>query len=150
MQFSNEFQKSLKFVLKHEGEYVNDPNDSGGETKWGISKRAYPKLDIKNLTPEQAADCYWRDYWVASGAVNMVFPFSTVVFDSAINCGVSRVKGWLKEVDNATDLIEKRKFHYYRLVEQRPKDMRYLKGWLRRLNDLKKFVEISEEISKTD
>ena len=41
-------------LIGHEGEYSNDPNDPGGETKWGISKRAYPNLDIKNLTRDGA------------------------------------------------------------------------------------------------
>lgn len=44
-------------------EYTNDPKDKGGETKFGISKRSYPKLDIKNLTREQAIEIYKRDFW---------------------------------------------------------------------------------------
>lgn len=44
-------------------EYTNDPKDKGGETKYGISKRSYPKLDIKNLTEEQAVAIYKKDFW---------------------------------------------------------------------------------------
>jgi len=36
------FLKAVEMVLAHEGGYVNDPNDPGGETKYGISKRSYP------------------------------------------------------------------------------------------------------------
>ena len=43
--------------------YVNDPKDPGGETNYGISKRAYPDVDIKNLTEDGAKDIYKRDYW---------------------------------------------------------------------------------------
>ena len=46
-----------------EGGYVNDPNDPGGETKYGISKRSYPSVDIRNLTKEQAKSIYFRDFW---------------------------------------------------------------------------------------
>jgi lysozyme family protein len=42
------FDQIIDKVLKHEGGYVNDPNDPGGETNYGISKRAYPDVDIKN------------------------------------------------------------------------------------------------------
>ena len=42
---------------------MNDPHDAGGETNFGISKRQYPNLDIKNLTKQQAADIYKRDYY---------------------------------------------------------------------------------------
>jgi lysozyme family protein len=42
----------------------NDPKDPGGMTKWGISKRSYPDLDIAGLTREQALEIYYRDWWV--------------------------------------------------------------------------------------
>ena len=44
------FDEIISVVLHHEGGYVNDPKDPGGETNYGISKRAYPDVDIKNLT----------------------------------------------------------------------------------------------------
>ncbi len=47
-------------VFPHEGGYTNDPRDPGGETNWGISKRAYPNLDIKNLAMEEAKRIYKR------------------------------------------------------------------------------------------
>ena len=33
-----DFNKAIDKVLVNEGGYVNDPNDAGGETKFGISK----------------------------------------------------------------------------------------------------------------
>jgi hypothetical protein len=50
------FDEAVKMVLKHEGGYVNHPSDPGGETNFGISKRAYPEVDIANLTEEEAAE----------------------------------------------------------------------------------------------
>ena len=51
-------------IYGNEGGYSNrkPKDDPGGETKWGISKRSYPDLDIKNLTLEQAAEIYVRDF----------------------------------------------------------------------------------------
>src|SRR5690554_6299818 len=66
----SDFEKAFVAVLGYEanprdptGGYTNDPNDVGGETKWGISKRANPDLDIKNLTIEQAKQRYLERYW---------------------------------------------------------------------------------------
>ena len=57
------FVQAVEAVLNHEGGYVNDPDDPGGETKWGISRRSYPSLDITNLTREDAIAIYYRDWW---------------------------------------------------------------------------------------
>ena len=80
-----EFLKSIDYVLANEGGYVDNPADPGGETNFGISKGAYPMLDIKNLTREEAATIYQRDYWkfdqLASQRV------ATKVFDASVNMG---------------------------------------------------------------
>ena len=52
------FEEIIESVLKHEGGYVNDPHDRGGETNFGITKKFYPNVDIKNLTKEQAKKIY--------------------------------------------------------------------------------------------
>uniref|UniRef100_UPI0039E582BF glycosyl hydrolase 108 family protein n=1 Tax=Klebsiella pneumoniae TaxID=573 RepID=UPI0039E582BF len=57
------FDDLIGRVLGHEGGYVNDPRDPGGETQFGISKRAYPNVDIKGLTRETAISIYKRDFW---------------------------------------------------------------------------------------
>lgn len=57
------FVQAISVLLDIEGGYSNRPDDLGGETNYGISKRQYPNLDIKNLTSLKAADIYYTDYW---------------------------------------------------------------------------------------
>jgi lysozyme family protein len=73
---------------KHEGGYVNDLNDPGGETKYGVSKRAYPNEDIKNLTLERAKAIYARDYWHPAGCDAAPEILRYDLFDMAVNQGV--------------------------------------------------------------
>lgn len=74
-------------LIGHEGGYVNHPNDPGGETNWGISKRSYPNVDIKNLTRDQAKEIYKRDYWDRCG--NILSPgMKFQVFDASVNHGL--------------------------------------------------------------
>lgn len=147
----NNLREAIKFIARWEwgdrsnGGYTNDPNDLGGETKFGISKRAYPDLDIKNLTAEKALEIYARDYWDKCACDAIPFPLCVVVFDSAVNCGVSRALGWLKDAPNAQAYIELRKRHYIDLVNKRPTQVRFIKGWFARLYDLAKFVEVHEQ-----
>lgn len=55
--------RMLDRLIAREGGYVNHPEDPGGETKYGISKRSYPDLDIKSLTIDDAKGIYYRDYF---------------------------------------------------------------------------------------
>ena len=57
------WNKAFDMVIGNEGGYVNDPYDKGRETKYGISKKQYPHVDIPSLTLEQARDIYHKDYW---------------------------------------------------------------------------------------
>lgn len=76
-------------ILSNEGGYVNDPQDPGGETNWGISKRSYPQEDIKNLTRDEAISIYWRDFYVVLGADQMAPAIGYQLLDSAINSGIT-------------------------------------------------------------
>jgi lysozyme family protein len=84
------FDAAFARLIGHEGGYVNDPKDPGGETKFGISKRSYPGENIANLTLERAKELAYRDYWGPAGcdAVPDVCKFD--LFDMAYNSGPTR------------------------------------------------------------
>jgi lysozyme family protein len=81
------FKKALNAVLVFEGGYVNDPSDPGGETKFGISRRSYPDLDIKKLTKKTAGEVYRPDYWDACRCDDLPGGVDLIVFDTAVNQG---------------------------------------------------------------
>ena len=81
------FDKAFEASLELEGGYVNDPQDPGGETKYGISKRYYPNLDIKNLTQEQAKLIYKKNYWDKMKLYKMDDEVGAEIFDTGINMG---------------------------------------------------------------
>jgi len=83
------FDESFEILLGHEGVYSNILSDKGGETKYGISKRAYPLEDIPNLTVERAKAIYFKDYWGAAGCDSVPDGIKFDLFDMAVNSGVS-------------------------------------------------------------
>jgi lysozyme family protein len=95
------FMDAMSVVLEMEGGYVNDPRDPGGETKYGISKRAYPQEDIANLSVERACFLYKRDYWDAIKADQLPGKVRFAVFDAAINSGVAQAVKWLQRAAGA-------------------------------------------------
>ena len=82
MNFDEAFDRLIGF----EGGYVLNPADPGGETKWGISKRSYPSLDIASLTRDQAKAIYLRDFWTPLADAHPAIKFQ--VFDFAVNSGI--------------------------------------------------------------
>ena len=92
----------MAFVLREEGGYVNDPRDPGGETKFGISKRAHPGLDIKALTEAEAVALYTADEWRALACAQLPAGLDLVAFDAGVNSGVLRGARWLQQALKVT------------------------------------------------
>ena len=84
------FETAFAFVIEKEGGEVNDPRDNGGHTKYGISQKEYPDLDISALTVEQAKEIYRSDYWLRAGCDGLPEGLGIAVFDSAVNQGVGK------------------------------------------------------------
>ena len=159
--YSGKFLKAFDYVMYHEGGYINDLTDAGGETKFGISKRSYPHLDIKNLTRDQARRIYFVDFWLKAKCEsinneNIAIKF----FDLAVNIGISpavkliqralRATGvqvvedgiigpiTLAAINKAdpTDLLAALKSEaagYYRLIAHAdPSQQKFINGWLNR------------------
>jgi lysozyme family protein len=81
------FDVFIERILGSEGGYVNNPKDPGGETKWGISKRTYPNLDIRNLSRVEAIHIYRRDFWEKSHAQDLPKALAFQILDMAVNSG---------------------------------------------------------------
>ena len=82
------FDIAINRLLGNEGGCVNDPNDPGGETKWGISKRSYPNLDIASLTRDQAIAIYKSDFWDKIDGDAMPPGVGFQSLDFAVNSGI--------------------------------------------------------------
>lgn len=152
----SEFAQAIPVILNHEGGYVNDASDPGGETKYGISKRTYPQLDIRNLTEDHAAAIYEKDWWDKYGyAAILSQAVATKIFDMAVNMGAKRAHKILQAcVGTVADgvlgptsfacvnqmaeavllprLREACANYYQSLAQSKPSLLKFLNGWLRR------------------
>lgn len=90
-------------VLSHEGGYVNLAADPGGETKFGISKRSYPSIDIKGLTREGAIAIYDRDFWQRVQGDKLPRPFAFQALDAAVNHGIGNAVRWMQRAAGVAD-----------------------------------------------
>lgn len=153
------FEQAIKIILKFEGGYVNDPNDLGGETNFGISKRQFPNEDIKNMTVDRAKFLYWTYYWnkmkidsIDNGLLQLH------LFDMGVNAGPQTAVKLLQEIigqhqdgyigpftlqsikdyPDQTELSQRyalmRLAFYQKKTERNPNLKRYLKGWQNRVN----------------
>jgi len=104
------FEKAVEFILHWEtgfGKtiYTKNINDPGGETKWGICKKYYPKLDIRNLTKEQAIQIYKSKYWDMMDCDSLPNHIDVVIFDIAVNPGISVAKKSLARLKDFAKLL---------------------------------------------
>jgi lysozyme family protein len=98
-----DYDEAIDRILAHEGGYVNNPADPGGETQWGIAKRSYPTVNIKTLTREGAKAIYLRDFWapVASKVSDSALCFQ--VLDAAVNHGIGNAIRFLQRAIGVAD-----------------------------------------------
>ena len=91
-------------MLAHEGGYVNHPQDPGGMTNLGVTKRVWEEWvghevdekQMRALTPETVAPLYKRKYWDAIRADELVDGVDYCVFDVAVNSGPGRAIKFLQ------------------------------------------------------
>lgn len=129
-------------LLNSEGGLANHPSDRGGLTKFGISQRSYPNLDIRNLTKEQAKDIYYRNYYLGSGAHKIADPRTAEMhWDAAINHGVGAAKNLLRKSGGDYNRYVNARYQYYDdIVRRDPSQRVFYKGWMNRMANLKKTI----------
>lgn len=84
------FDEIVRRVGIFEMGYVNDPKDPGGETKYGISKRAHPNVDIKNLTQDEATAIFQKEYYEPILKLGLAEEVDYQLFDFAVNSGLPK------------------------------------------------------------
>lgn len=122
------WEAAITTLLKVEGGYVNDPRDPGGETKYGISRRSYPNLDIARLTREDAVAIYERDFWTPIPA-DLPDALRWMAFDAAVNHGLGLSRGWLAGSDTL-DAFTAKRLQFYTHLDDWPT---FGRGWIRRV-----------------
>lgn len=145
------FKKALKFVLKWEGGYVNNPYDKGGATNKGITQNTYnawlkahglASRDVKNITNDEVEQIYFKNYWLKAGCDKMSPKFAVLAFDTAVNMGLARVNQFLKAAEwkYPEKFIAAREAKYREFAKYGNQKI-FLNGWLNRLNALKSEIE---------
>lgn len=154
------FEAEITRTIDHEGrEYTEDPDDYGGGTKFGISKRYFPDVDVRNLTEPQAVELY-RQHFYTERRLNEVADIRVrwKLFDMCVNPGYSVAARSVQRllylaVDgvigshtiaaiNAANsekllagLVKEHVKSYVYATISRPVNLKYLEGWVDRAFD---------------
>ena len=140
--------EAINRVLEREGGFVDDPADRGGRTNFGISQRAYPDLDIANLTRDEAARIYKRDYWDFIGADDLPENIREIAFDTAVNQGPGFARrALIRSEGDPQRYLDLREERYREIVERDPSQERFLTGWLNRLNEFRTDLEAPRQVA---
>ena len=99
------FMAAAARVLRDEGAYVNDPQDAGGATKFGISQRQYPQLDVAALTAAQAVAIYYHDWWQRFDYGALPAETGAKLFNLAVNMGPQEAARCLQRALRACGVV---------------------------------------------
>lgn len=151
------FAKARDFTRRWEGGYVNDPDDAGGATNFGITQRTYDRFrkewgqtsrGVRDISAEEVSTIY-QSYWESSGAEKLPAPLSAVHFDSFFHFNPRRAEAWKDDVVKAHPndpvaaaeaYVEKRIAFRHEKVKEVPSQKKFLKGWLNRDRALMELV----------
>ena len=137
------FHSAIMNLRELEGFEDNDPDDPGGETRYGVSRHYHPEmwLDGKPPTWEQAREFYLK-LWIAAGCDALPFPVDCLHFDASVNPGPGAATRMLHDsgehadpYHRATEYAVLRLRYYLAAVRKRPVALKYLAGWSDRTLD---------------
>ena len=156
-----DFNQAIQKTLIHEGGYVNNPHDSGGATKYGITQRDMPNIDIRNLTQEQAVEYYREHYWKDLYSQIAYQLLAEKLFDMGVLMGVGTAVRLLQLTlknkiaivpdgvfgpETLTDINQRDgaellgsyrvmlNQHCINIVNNNPNDSDFIQGWINRIN----------------
>ncbi len=104
------FDKCLEMLLAHEGGFVNHPDDPGGITNLGVTKKVYDEWvgresteqEMRDLTPEDVGPIYKKNYWDRVKGDLLPSGVDWCAFDWAVNSGKSRPSKAIQRAVGAT------------------------------------------------
>lgn len=103
MAWAVSFYAAFERLVLIEGGYVDDPADSGGKTRYGITERVARangyKGAMRDLSLDIAEAIYRSQYWDPlrlDSVARVSTPVADELFDSAVNLGVRRAATWLQ------------------------------------------------------
>lgn len=126
-------------------------------------RRGLPTRSVEFISMQEVREIYQREYWEAVQGDRLLVPLDVITFDTAVLMGVGRAIRFLQQSLNvgvdgiigsetlgalatadlpatAADFFAIRERHLRAIVERDPSQQRFLKGWLNRLNDLRRAV----------
>jgi hypothetical protein len=129
--------------------------DEGKPTKYGIWQGANPDIDVASLSLDQAIEIYKVRYWLIYLTEKPMYlaldqaeiGLAVSLFEAGVNCGVGKAWKWFLTADKTKDpaktINDLKGAYYFNLVSlDRSKYGPDYNGWMNRLNDLKKYVDI--------
>jgi lysozyme family protein len=154
------YNDCLNRLLKDEGGYTNNPNDSGGPTNFGITLGDYKKyidkngtaVDVKNMTVAQAKAIYKPKYWDALGCDSLASGVDYMCFNYGVISGLGRPRKALQRFKSlkGSDLIDaiyNEQVTFFKSISG-GKNAVFLKGWLARASRVKSYSHFLNANSK--
>lgn len=144
----DDFDRAFEYTIKNEGTiFVDDPDDRGGATKYGITLRTMQEFlnhhvtkdDVRLMSLATAKEIYRRLYWLPY--LPQIGPRAVALFDCRVLIGQTNLTRITPKMAFSTkefieDLVHNLKSHFTTIVRHAPSQAKFLPGWNRRADRL--------------
>lgn len=136
------FDEAVSAVFANEGGYNPSDGGTGVPVNFGINQKAHPNVDVKNLTQQQAAEIYKKDYWDFYKIGDLRPDQQAIVMDGVVNHSSlfkQRLVDAARKGASPTELLDMRRKEYDRLSATGKYPDSVSASWEKRLSSLEHF-----------
>lgn len=135
-------------------------------------RRGLPARSVEFITRDEVREIYQHEYWQAVQGNRLPTPLDIVMFDTGVLMGVGRAIRFLQQSLGVTvngiigsetlnalsgadssaiadEFLSRREAFLHRIVERNPSQEKFLRGWLNRLNDLRRTIKQHDTLNLT-
>lgn len=111
-----DFDRALALILRFEGGKVDDPQDPGGRTAFGITQRTYdrfrvdaalPLADVWEISAADVEKIYLERFWNRGHCEGMTWPLCLIHFDCCVNVGTESKNAQGQPKTSAITLLQR-------------------------------------------
>jgi len=140
---TSNFQRCVDFVIDELEGGDSLVVDTGGATRYGISSRGNPDVNVRELSRTGAEEIYRKRYWEPLNCDTLAWPMDLIVFDTAVNQGPAFAHALASDPGDYLEALMLRVERYAQSASDASRRV-YFRGWINRVLKVWRFARLGD------